>query len=255
MKHRWMGQRMGGDPAEAGSYEYVKYCRDCGKASNGEDNDEECTSAGIVYECHEHGAQAGDHCPQCVVHAYIPSPSEVSRAQYDELKKLRDEVTEGFNRIFYCVPQASDDTGRELTLSDKIQVLCNEYVRLKDEYSALSESFVQQSSDLHALHNQCNPYVIPSFVKLMDDIGRLGFEKYGDKSFHAGRVEGDHTRRHARTTTLHITAHASGHIAAYELGEKHDKLHTLKHQLAAVAFNAMMEYWYAELEDEEPHEP
>ena len=28
------------------------------------------------YECHKHGVQVGEHCPMCVVHAYLPTPSQ-----------------------------------------------------------------------------------------------------------------------------------------------------------------------------------
>jgi hypothetical protein len=28
-----------------------------------------------MYDCHEHGAQAGDHCPHCEVRAYVPPPA------------------------------------------------------------------------------------------------------------------------------------------------------------------------------------
>ena len=39
------------------------------------------------YECHKHGVQVGEHCPMCVVHAYLPTPSQytVPRAVAVEL--------------------------------------------------------------------------------------------------------------------------------------------------------------------------
>ncbi len=35
--HKWVGQRVGGDPANAGSYEWVRYCSVCGIEDTCED--------------------------------------------------------------------------------------------------------------------------------------------------------------------------------------------------------------------------
>jgi hypothetical protein len=35
--HKWVGQRRGGDPADAGSYEWVRYCEICGMEDTCED--------------------------------------------------------------------------------------------------------------------------------------------------------------------------------------------------------------------------
>lgn len=37
MLHKWVGKRVGGHPADAGSYEYVRYCENCGLEDSGED--------------------------------------------------------------------------------------------------------------------------------------------------------------------------------------------------------------------------
>jgi hypothetical protein len=45
--------------------------------------------------------------------------------------------------------------------------------------------------------------------------------------------------------------HAYRHITAYEDGIKHDKLGTLQAQLAAAAFNCMLEFWFSQHEQGE----
>lgn len=85
----------------------------------------------------------------------------------------------------------------------------------------------------------------------MNDIGRYGHEKYGEFSFHNRALHGDSSRGdHPRTTPEAIATHAAEHFRAYVGGELHDHFKTRRHQLAAVAFNAMMEFYFAGLEDE-----
>jgi anthranilate phosphoribosyltransferase len=91
--------------------------------------------------------------------------------------------------------------------------------------------------------------LIPEFLKAMDEIGQYGHEKYKDKSFQEQRLRGDRSRI-KRCDPKEIASHASAHYASYLRGELHDHFHTRKHQLAAVAFNAMMEFYYAGLQDE-----
>jgi hypothetical protein len=79
----------------------------------------------------------------------------------------------------------------------------------------------------------------------MNDIGRYGHEKYGSLP----RVRSEHAKPE-RVTTEEIADHALNHFLAYLSGEPHDHFKTRKHQLAAVAFNAMMEFQFAGLEDE-----
>ena len=89
------------------------------------------------------------------------------------------------------------------------------------------------------------------FLESMNDIGRYGQEKYGSESFQHRRSIGDRSRGNmARTTTEAISHHAREHFDAYREGVDHDHFCTRRHQLAAVAFNAMMEFYFAGLEDE-----
>ena len=94
----------------------------------------------------------------------------------------------------------------------------------------------------------------PKFIAAMDDIGRYGLEKYGENSFEARARRGDKSRGEGalgvRTSSLGIGQHSAVHYYEYLQGIKHDKFGTLKHQLAAAAFNAMMEFHFAGLESE-----
>lgn len=95
------------------------------------------------------------------------------------------------------------------------------------------------------------PFLSESFLEAMNDIGRYGHQKYGEQSFQHRRLQGDTSRGNMeRTTSRSIADHATNHFAMYLRGEAHDHFRTRRHQLAAVAFNAMMECYFAELEHE-----
>lgn len=96
-----------------------------------------------------------------------------------------------------------------------------------------------------------HPFLIEDFLAAMNDIGRYGFEKYADRSFQARRERGDHSRGDMeRTEPKVIQRHASEHFESYMRGEVHDHFGSRKHQLAAVAYNAMMEFYFADLASE-----
>jgi hypothetical protein len=42
VKHVWKGQQMGGDPADAGSTEWVQWCDNCGVEADDDNEDGEC---------------------------------------------------------------------------------------------------------------------------------------------------------------------------------------------------------------------
>jgi len=75
------------------------------------------------------------------------------------------------------------------------------------------------------------------FLQLMNEIGLYGIEKYGDESFFKN------PSRSERKSTKVIGDHVANHYMEYQEGILHDHFGTLRHQLAAVAFNAMMEYY------------
>jgi len=94
-------------------------------------------------------------------------------------------------------------------------------------------------------------FLIPEFLEAINDIGRYGYEKYGSQSFQYRRLQGDTSRGDMeRTLPDAISMHAIEHFDMYLRGEIHDHFKTLKHQLAAVAFNAMIEFYFAQLGDE-----
>lgn len=85
------------------------------------------------------------------------------------------------------------------------------------------------------------PHIDMSFVELMNDIGQHGVEKYKDESI-VNKIKSGSTSRTPRTRPRTIGQHASDHFLAYVNNIPHDYFHTKKHQLAASAFNVMMEY-------------
>lgn len=91
-------------------------------------------------------------------------------------------------------------------------------------------------------------YLDAAFLEAMNDIGRYGDEKYGADSFHQRAKHGDRSRgKLERASSTVIGQHSKDHVDAYLRKELHDKFGTLKHQLAAAAFNAMMEFYFAGL--------
>jgi hypothetical protein len=92
-----------------------------------------------------------------------------------------------------------------------------------------------------------------AFLEAMNDIGRYGEKKYGNCSFAARAARGDTSRGDLeRCAPAVISDHAKEHFRSYLADEPHDYFGTRKHQLAAVAFNAMLEFHFASLETEEP---
>jgi hypothetical protein len=79
----------------------------------------------------------------------------------------------------------------------------------------------------------------------MNEIGKYGHEKYAENSFHAKAQRGDFTRGDSeRTQPDEIAKHAAEHFNMYLRGELHDHFGTRGAQLAAVGFNAMMEFYF-----------
>lgn len=73
------------------------------------------------------------------------------------------------------------------------------------------------------------------FIRLMGKIAHYASEKYGSvEQYTDSRLEGE------KSPMNHIV----GHIEEYSSRKPHDKFGNLEMQLAAIAYNAMMEYWY-----------
>ncbi len=90
-------------------------------------------------------------------------------------------------------------------------------------------------------------HLLPGFLKAMNDIGRYGHEKYKDASFQDKILIGNR-ERDARTEPQVLADHAREHFSMYLNHIEHDYFHDDIHQLAAAAFNCMMEAYYAGLE-------
>lgn len=90
-------------------------------------------------------------------------------------------------------------------------------------------------------------FLNPDFLELMNDIGRLGHEKFGADAI---EVAGSKRKIERHQTDSNIY-HARGHLTNYLLGVPHDKLGTLQAHLAAAAFNCMIEYYFSQNEQGE----
>lgn len=94
-------------------------------------------------------------------------------------------------------------------------------------------------------------FLSPAFLRAMNDIGQYGFEKYGEMSFQVRRTSGEPLVRDRRTESQAIADHAQEHFSQYLSHEAHDYFNDDIHQLAAVAFNAMMEAAFAKIDGED----
>lgn len=77
----------------------------------------------------------------------------------------------------------------------------------------------------------------PEFEELMAKIGDYGAKKYGDLNWHKSELVGD------KSPINHIRKH----LNAYRMSKPYDHFEIgidRKIHLAAIAFNAMMEFWY-----------
>lgn len=93
--------------------------------------------------------------------------------------------------------------------------------------------------------------LVEGFLQAMNEIGEYGLQKYKDASFEAQVAKGiKPVRDIGRKQKDEILNHAIAHAKDYECSITHDHFNTLKHQLAAAAFNLMMEYFYADLDNE-----
>lgn len=87
----------------------------------------------------------------------------------------------------------------------------------------------------------------PEFLKCLAQIGHYGAEKYGDLNWQKSRLGAD------KSPVNHIYKH----LGAYRNSEPYDHKElgqARKWHLAAIAFNAMMEFWY-ESNDRESNNP
>lgn len=80
-----------------------------------------------------------------------------------------------------------------------------------------------------------------SFLRAMAQVGQHGAEKFGEGNYKLSRMKGKDSPAN----------HIMNHLGSYMLHEQynHPEIgHDRKYHLAAIAFNAMMEYFYEEQE-------
>ena len=116
-----------------------------------------------------------------------------------------------------------------------------------DEISSVTEEQINA-----VLMHKLYPNLIPAFLQCMDEIGAYGHAKYGEQSFQHRRLQGNTSRYMDRVEKNSLYNHSTDHWRMYMYSKKHDHFKTLKHQLAAAAFNAMMEFHFACLSEEKP---
>lgn len=88
-------------------------------------------------------------------------------------------------------------------------------------------------------------HVSNDFIALMNEIGHHGFTKHGDNTFQARILAGENLRGsdpNDRLSKKNNMLHVIEHTEAYYKNEAHDHFHDAEHQLAAIAYNAMMEF-------------
>lgn len=103
---------------------------------------------------------------------------------------------------------------------------CRRSVKLKDNLSEAARAPVDYRYDL----------LDSDFLHCIAQIGAYGAAKYGDFNYQKNRLTSDKSPMN----------HVQMHIHQYKLGILHDHFKTRKHQLAAAAFNLMMEFFYLE---------
>jgi hypothetical protein len=117
--------------------------------------------------------------------------------------------------------------------------ICNQQ---RARIAALESEIATLKNDRTLIVTTPFPFLHSDFLALMNDIGRLGHEKFGADAF---EVAGN-KRRIARHRKAAIVEHARNHLASYFCGSKHDKLGTVQAHLAAAAFNAMLEFIFSQ---------
>ena len=75
----------------------------------------------------------------------------------------------------------------------------------------------------------------PDFLHMMAQIAHYGAVTYGDFNWHKSRLTGDKSP----------VNHMYKHLSRFRKGDKYDHLDgDIRYHLAAIAFNAMMEFFY-----------
>lgn len=126
-------------------------------------------------------------------------------------------------------------TRRERTLKEAERVFAAKY------QEAVAAGWLTRDARVVAPAKQYE-FLNHDFLALMNDIGRLGHEKFGADTIEVAGG-GRKIERHQKDAIIY---HARGHLTNYLLGVKHDELGTTRAHLAAAAFNAMLEYYFSQ---------
>ncbi|MBU6231358.1 hypothetical protein KGP36_01715 [Patescibacteria group bacterium] len=138
----------------------------------------------------------------------------------------------------HAMPKTADSVGAIVKSMPKYNAPTEEITEWFFYASAFLRPFLESYTEYEFLE--------PGFLEAMNDIGRYGHEKYGKNSYQRRRELGDRSRSSKRVTKWALFKHGVRHWIAYLLGDKHDHFGTREHNLAAVAFNVMMEYYFME---------
>lgn len=87
----------------------------------------------------------------------------------------------------------------------------------------------------------------PNFLHALAMLASIGAKKYGDLNWQKSKLKGDKS----------CVNHIHSHLGSYQMELAYDHLelgNNKKYHLIAIAFNAMMEFWY-ECQEDTPNEP
>jgi hypothetical protein len=99
------------------------------------------------------------------------------------------------------------------------------------------------SPELKALLEKELPHLEPAFLDAINELGEHGARKHGENAFQVRRAQGRGREGFDRISTVAMMQHVKEHTDAYLAGAPHDHFGNLEMQLAAIAFNPMMEYY------------
>ena len=114
---------------------------------------------------------------------------------------------------------------------------------LECQLAAAKKGVICREEEMSALAS-VNRYEFlnPKFLELMNDIGRLGHEKFKNDAFESNGSK----RKIPRHQKDEIMRHAHCHLWSYEDGAPHDELGLVSYHLAAAAFNVMLEFIFSQ---------
>lgn len=154
-----------------------------------------------------------------------------------ERQLIGPPITPGSNRSVMC-PNLKYDWHKEASadINKQNKTLHLQWARKIQTYEIPKEAKRNPTSVRYDILD-------PDFLKSLAQIAHYGAEKYGDLNWHKSRLEGDKG----------CINHIYKHLGAYRNAEPYDHQElgqSRKWHLAAIAFNAMMEFWYENQEDD-----